>query len=292
LAQEPHIENKFYKNFLSESLRRYREISSDISFFKSDLQEKSLTLEEISKDLMSAKKLQDFFINTRILDHESFPVPGLKQSFIYNPTQEIGGDFINLTPFSDHEFGAVIADVMGHGITAALAAGAFKSAFALLVKSYGKEPTELLVQLNTHFFDNLSSLFASCHYVYFNLDEKILKMARAGHYYPIYYNKNKNTLSRIISSGSALGIIKHTNFEQVNMKYQPGDKMLFFTDGIIEQRNVNGVMYSEERLKEVLISRIESGDPAILQSIEKDYENFTAESRREDDISLLLLEFS
>jgi sigma-B regulation protein RsbU (phosphoserine phosphatase) len=292
LNRNPEIEGIFYKNCLLDTIRNYRQMSNDISFFKSDLLEKESTLAEISKDLSSAKKLQDFFINTRVLDYQRYPVPGLKQSFLYNPTLEIGGDFINLTRFSDFEFGGVIADVMGHGITAALAGGAFKSAYALLVKSLGKEPSKLLVELNNHFFDNISSLFASCHFAYINLQEKIIKMARAGHYYPLFYRKAENHLVSIKSSGPALGIIKNAVFEQVNLSFSTGDKLLFFTDGIIEQRNREGHMYSEERLKNVFLEHIHAGDPDIMRGIEKDCEDYTQESKRDDDISLLLLEFS
>jgi serine phosphatase RsbU (regulator of sigma subunit) len=292
LTTHPEIESTFYRNCLLDTTRRYRQISSDISFYWSDLQIKSMTLDEINKDLSSAKKLQDFFINSSILDFRRHPINGIKQSYIYNPTQEIGGDFINLTAFTEYEYGAVIADVMGHGITAALAAGAFKSAYALLVEEYGKEPASLLEQLNNHFFDNISSLFASCHYAYINLFDKTIKMARAGHYYPVFYSRSAGNLSRIKSSGPALGIIRNTGFEQVNLNYNYGDKLLFFTDGIIEHRNTDGIMYSEERLIRVLLEQIKSGSQDILKGLEQDYEDFTRDVKREDDISLLLLEFT
>lgn len=292
LEKSPEAERVFYKNCLFDMIHRYRQISSDISFFWSDLQEKSITLEEINKDLSSAKKLQDYFINMRILDHHSYPLPGIRQSFIYNPTQEIGGDFINLTRFSEHEYGGVIADVMGHGITAALAAGAFKSAYDLLVKDFGKEPARLLAELNRHFYDNISFLFASCHYAYIDMEKNLMKMARAGHYYPLFYSKTENSLKSIKSSGLALGIVRNAEFETVNLIFHPADKILFYTDGIVEVRNKEGIMYSEERLRSVLMERIRMQSPEILKDIELDCEEYASGSRQEDDISLLLLEFS
>jgi serine phosphatase RsbU (regulator of sigma subunit) len=292
LKKDPEMERIFYKNFLSDTIRRYREITSDITFYKSDLQEKSITLDEINKDLSSAKKLQDFFINTNILDYHSFPIPGMKQSYMYHPTQEIGGDFINLSPISEYEFGSVITDVMGHGITAALAGGAFKSAFALLLDEYGRKPSELLVQLNNHFLNNLSLLFASCQYAYINLKDKEMKMARAGHYFPMYYDYSEKQLIDIKSAGPALGIHKNAVFEQVNRKFNAGDKLLFFTDGIIEQRNYDRIMYSEDRLRKILLKNIAGQNPDILKEIERDLNEFTLDGKREDDISLLLMEFS
>ena len=117
-------------------------------------------------------------------------------------------------------------------------------------------------------------------------------MARAGHYYPVFYSKSDNSLTRIKSSGPALGIIRNTGFEQVNISYKFGDKLLFFTDGIIEHRNTDGFMYSEERLIKVLLEQITAGTQDILKGLEQDYEDFTKDVKREDDISLLLLEFT
>ena len=89
LDHNPPIAQTFYKNCLMDTFSRYRTITTEFTSSKHDLEEKSTTLDEISKDLSSAKKLQDFFINKQTLDHQALKIKGLKQTFIYDPCQEI-----------------------------------------------------------------------------------------------------------------------------------------------------------------------------------------------------------
>ena len=285
------IAKTFYKNCLTDTFSRYRTITTEFSSSKHDLQEKSSTLDEINKDLSSAKKLQDFFINKKTLDHNALQIKGLRQSFIYNPCQEIGGDFLNLVEVGQGKYGAVIADVMGHGITAALATGAFKSAFSLMVKDTAENPSLLLASLNNHFFKDISSLFASCLFAFLDLTNREITIARAGHYYPLFYRIRKKGLEDLEMKGPALGMIKHAEYEQRIYKIEPGDKLLFFTDGIIEQRNDQGEMYSESRLKLTFLRFAQKKEDHILKHLESELKGFTSTYNKDDDITMLLLEF-
>lgn len=291
LKVDPDIARIFYRNCLMDTFSRYRKITSDFTTSKHDLLEKSLTLEEISRDLSSAKKLQDFFINSRSLNHQENPIEGLKQSFIYNPCQEIGGDFLNLVELGHQKYGLVIADVMGHGITAALATGAFKSAFSIMIKDAAENPTLLLASLNNHFFKDISSLFASCIYCYLDMKKREITIARAGHYFPVFYKEKENNLVDMKMQGTALGIKKHAHYEQIIYSLEKGDKILFFTDGIIEQKNSKGEMYSEERLQRNFLHLAQKGQENILARIEKDLDRYSSLEKKDDDITLLLLEF-
>jgi serine phosphatase RsbU (regulator of sigma subunit) len=291
LDNNKDIATTFYRNCLKDTFSRYRSITTEFTSSKHDLKEKSTTLDEISRDLSSAKKLQDFFINKRTLDHGMLKIKGLKQSFIYDPCQEIGGDFLNLVEVGHRKYGVVIADVMGHGITAALATGAFKSAFSLMVKDTAENPALLLASLNNHFFKDISSLFASCLFAFIDLEEGEITIARAGHYYPLFYRKRNNRLEDLKLRGTALGIKKHAEYEQRIYKIEEGDKLLFFTDGIIEQRNAEGEMYSESRLRLAFLTLAQKNVDNLLRRIESDLLNFTPSYKKDDDITMLLLEF-
>lgn len=290
LSHNTEIARIFYKNCLMVTFSRYRKITRDFTTSKYDLREKSITLEEISRDLSSAKKLQDFFINTRTLNHQAYKIEGIRQSFIYNPCQEIGGDFLNLLPIGPKKYGIVIADVMGHGITAALATGVFKSAFSIMVKDAAENPALLLASLNNHFYKDIGSLFASCLYAFIDMEVREIIIARAGHYYPVFFKRKQHDLLKFELHGPALGIRKHAFFEQQSYHLENGDKLLMFTDGIIEQKNTEGDMYSEERLKELFREHSIKDSANILKKIEKDLENFAAFGKKDDDITLLLLE--
>lgn len=291
LQENPDIARIFYRNCLKDTIYRYREMTSEFSYSKFDLEEKNHALAEISKDLSSAKKLQDFFINSKTLNYRAFKIKGLRQSFIYEPCQEIGGDFLNLVQVGPKKYGVVIADVMGHGITAALATGAFKSAFSLMVKDLAENPSLLLASLNNHFFKAISSLFASCFFAFLDLENKEITMARAGHYYPAFYKSKDSSLVEINLKGPALGLKKHAQYEQTSYRIESGDRLMFFTDGIIEQKNPAGDMYSEEKLKETFLQLAKRDFENILETIYDDFRIFKGEAKIDDDITLLLLEF-
>lgn len=291
LEDNPNLARVFYKNCLKDTFSRYREITSEFSNSKHDLEEKSNTLKEISRDLSSAKKLQDFFINTRTLNHKAYRIKGLKQSFVYNPCQEIGGDFLNLIEIGHQKYGIVIADVMGHGITAALATGAFKSAFSLMVKDLAENPSLLLASMNNHFFKDISTLFASCLFGFIDLSKREFTLARAGHYYPVFYRSSEKNIQKLELKGPALGLKKHATYDQEIYKIDPGDKLLFFTDGIIEQRNLENEMYTEKHLISTFLDLSINKANSILSKIEKDLDDFVSGVKKDDDITMLLLEF-
>ncbi len=292
LKNNTEIARIFYKNCLMLTFSRYRKITTDFTTSKHDLQEKSMTLEEITRDLSSAKKLQDFFINSNTLNYKEYPIKGMRQTYVYNPSQEVGGDFLNLVEVGHGKYGMVIADVMGHGITAALATGALKSAFSIMVKDEAESPALLLTRLNNHFYRDISTLFASCLYAFIDLNQREITIARAGHYFPLLYKKERNVLLNLSLKGSALGIKNHASFEQNVYSLESGDKILFFTDGIIEQKNQAGEMYTEDRLKKKFLALSRKGSGHILHQIDKDLIRYSSPVKMDDDITLLLLEFN
>ena len=72
---------------------------------------------------------------------------------------------------------------------------------------------------------------------------------------------------------------------------EKGDRILFFTDGIIEQKNPRGEMYSETRLRNRFRDLILNDDDSIVDRIYDDVKSFSSQNPIEDDITLLLLEF-
>jgi len=185
--------------------------------------------------------------------------------------------------------------VMGHGITAALATGSFKSAFSIYIKQFGPRPGFLLKALNDHFYEEILSsanleLFASCLYAYVDTHTRKMRVARAGHHYPILYRKKDDNFVDLSFQGIALGMTVDTEFEQIDLEINPGDKILFFTDGIIEQKDEEGEMYSLDRLRSSFLKGIHDGDPDLLEMIRKDLKTFSGNSDLEDDTTIFLLE--
>ncbi len=281
----------FYKNCMMETMSRIRETASNLTVSQNVLSQKSTRLDQIDADLMHAAKIQDYFLNTNILEDEKPLIEGVKQSYVYKPYLEVGGDFLNIHKIDDNKLGIVIADVMGHGISAALATGVMKSAFTLFVKKYGEQPVDLVKRMNTHFYEIFSSLYATGYYAFIDMSNKKIRMVKAGHHHPLIWKKNMQTFAALESAGPGLGIIPNAVFNELVIDIESGDKVLFYTDGIIEQKNRQSEMYSQERLECIFSELIKRGEPDILQVILEDLADYSGTIEFQDDVSLLLFEF-
>jgi len=291
LSENIKMANLFYKNFLEETFSRFRHIVSNFTFSQHVLHEKSTILDELNKDLSYAKQIQNYFINTENLNFENSLLDGVKHSYIYDPCIEIGGDFLNLITLKGNKNGFIIADVMGHGITAALGTGVLKSALSIYADEHGDNPIELMGLLNNHFFMVIPQLYATCYYALIDLDKKIITMAKAGHHHPFFWKKKNSDLITIDCIGTGLGLMQDAQFGKVQIDFEKGDKILFFTDGIIEQVNKNNEMYSKSRLGEIFKELIIQNKKDILKEILDDLKAYSEDIPADDDITLFLLEF-
>lgn len=291
LSENEMIAKTFYKNCLTETFSRFRDTVSNFTFSQHNLKEKSAELDEINKDLSLAKKLQGYFINTDYLEKEQISEYDIKHSYIYHPCIAIGGDFLNVVNPDDEHISIIIADVQGHGIAAALATGALKSAFSIKIKEMNEKPIELMKFLNKHFIEVISQLFATCYYASINPKKKKIVMTKAGHHHPLFWKKSVNDFIPIQCMGTGLGIIAEPKFGQVELDYEAGDKILFFTDGIIEQMNNKKEMYSKARLENKVRELIKGEESEILNKLLLDLKEFAKGTQFDDDITLLLFEF-
>jgi len=291
LAKNSAISGAFYKNCLEETFSRFRNIISNFAFTQNSLREKSSRLEELSRDLSLARKIQSYFINRDLLDLQDPFLPGVRHSYLYRPCIEIGGDFLNVAVLRHGLAAIIIADIMGHGITSALGTGVLKSAYSLSMEALGEKPTRLMRFLNGHFLGAIPQLYATCYYALVDMNKKRIKLAKAGHPHPLFWKRRKKDFIDINCPGTGLGLIKKPRFGYVEYGIDRGDRILFFTDGIIEQQNPRGEMYSEARLKNRFRELIEKNDENIVDRIYDDLKAFSSKNPIDDDITLLLLEF-
>ena len=109
--------------------------------------------------------------------------------------------------------------------------------------------------------------------------------------HPLIWRASANALVKINLPGLGLGIRPNMRFSEGNIDVAPGDRLLFFTDGITEQKNSEREMYGVERLESVYTELCRAGSGQIVQDIFRDIENFKGKVEFQDDITLFLLEF-
>ncbi len=293
LSEEIVIAMTFYRNCLNETFSRFRNAIANYAFSQHDLRLKSERLAEIDKDLSFAHKIQNYFITSgSTLGSTDRLHPNIRYSFIYDPCIEVGGDFFNIVKLDDARLGVIIADVEGHGVTASLATGILKSAFSILSREHGTDPASLVRSLNDHFSEVLSRrLFATAYYLMIDTWAGEVSFVKAGHHPPLFWRNGEQCFCGLAGKGAGLGMIRETVYDEVRHRVGSGDKILLYTDGIIEQMNPAGEMYGFERIEQKTRELILQGSASIAGELHRDLMEFAAGSPIADDITLLLIEF-
>lgn len=293
LAKNHALATIFYRNCLTETFARFRDALANITFSQHTLREKSAELEVINKDLSVAQQIQSVFINSEVLETTSTAHERVRHEFLYHPCIEVGGDFMNVVRLNDGLVAVIIADVEGHGVTAALATGILKSAFSLLTKEFGNQPSELMRRLNEHFCEVLArKLFATSYYAVVDTKAGKIITAKAGHHHPLFWKEATGEFLSLEGSGPGLGFLPGAVFDQHEYDFGKGDRLIFFTDGIIEQFNNDHEMYSHKRLKNLMRELIQKGEKDMLKKVYNDVIHYAQGAPIEDDITILMLEFS
>jgi len=290
IAKHNRIKNILYRNTITETFNRYREVSENFTFSQNHLRTKNEVINEINRDLQTATEIQGYFIRTEDSD-EINTRNGIKRSFLYLPTKAIGGDFISTTNDGHGNICVIIADVEGKGISASLVTGVLKSAFSFLVSDCGDKPDIFMSKLNNHLCDVLNRLYATCFYAYINITDNTISLSKAGHPNPLFWRSKEEIFEIIESKGQLLGLSKDAHYNTLTYDLNKGDKILFYTDGIQEETNNNSEMFGNDYFEEYFKNAIEKKVDSILDYLIQELNEFTQKEVYSDDITLLLYEF-
>lgn len=241
---------------------------------------------DIEKELDVAKSIQN-----SILPHDFKPFPDCKTFELYGtmlPAKRVGGDFFDFFPIDDTLLAFTIADVSGKGVPAAL----FMTMTRGLLRALGqktKSPLQCFKQLNELILlENDSSMFVTAFYGIYDTKSGVITYCNAGHN-PPYLIDSKGNLRQIArSEGIALGVAKDNSFfEQKELQLEPNDTFLLYTDGVTEAMNIQGELFQESRLEELLKGAYQLPLKGLLEKIVKDLNVFAGDREQSDDITLL-----
>jgi sigma-B regulation protein RsbU (phosphoserine phosphatase) len=177
---------------------------------------------------------------------------------IFMPAEWVSGDIYDVVRIDEQHVGFYVADVVGHGMPAALLTIFLKQALVMR-ETYEKNyrifpPTEVIQNLNMRMAaQKLSGYqFATCCYCLLNLKTLQLTYARAGHPYPILIRQGQKP-EQLKINGSLLGVFEEADYTQKTVQLQHGDKLILYSDGaepfIGKFDDSNGFGFSEKFLK-------------------------------------------
>jgi serine phosphatase RsbU (regulator of sigma subunit) len=273
------------KRFQQEDLELFVSVASQaaLAIQNAQLHEQALKQRDVERDLKLAREVQQSFLP------ENKPnIPGFEFFDYYQPADQIGGDYFDYIALPQGKISIVVADVVGHGVAAALlmAKLSTETRFALI-----SEPTaaQAITRLNERLCQQQTQRFVTMVALVIDPKTSNVQIVCAGHMPPIHRLANGSIQEPgERTAGLPLGITDSMGYEQSEITLQPGESLTLYTDGINECANFAGEMYSIERLRDHVVRCAES--PAKLGTlIVDDVRRFLGKALQNDDMCLVTL---
>ena len=188
--------------------------------------------ERASSELAAARSVQELMI-----PQEKMKTPGFQVDSVYNPANEVGGDFFHVESTPDGGLLVVIGDVAGKGLKAAMNVSMLMGA---LRRTPDRSPANILQSLNRVLIG--SDSFTTCQAAWFGPNGELV-VANAGHLPPYL-----NTQEVRLPGGLPLGVLADVIYEEVRLYLHPGDRLLMMSDGVVEARHSTGELFGFERV--------------------------------------------
>ena len=189
-------------------------------------------VDNLAEQLRLAGLVQQDFLPTQLPNQDE-----VRWATVFLPAEWVSGDIYNIVRIDEQHIGFYVADVVGHGMPAALLTIFVKQALVMretIKNNYHiYSPAEVMKNLNVRMAaQKLSGYqFATCCYCLLNIKTLQLTFARAGHPYPILIRAG-GQLQRLEIEGSLLGIFGQAEYVQESIQLQRGDKLLLYSDGL------------------------------------------------------------
>lgn len=202
-------------------------------------------LKEIQKELEVARRIQ-----LAILPREFATSTNFRVAARYVPVTSVAGDLYDYIIADDHQLGLLIADASGHGVPAALIASMVKLA-AASQRALAADPCRFLAGINSALLGNTQNQFVTAAYVHLNSELGELRYSAAGH--PPLLLLRHGDVRAIEENGLILAVFSFAAYSTAVYKLEPGDRIVMYTDGIVEACNAAGDFFGQDALSNLLI---------------------------------------
>lgn len=249
----------------------------------------SVERQKLEREIQLARQIQASF-----LPHAAPHMPGWDLAAYWEGARQVSGDFYDFVPLSDAKcpgkrWGLVVADVADKGVPAAL----FMALSRTLVRTMaisGNDPAEVLAQANDLIMaDARSDLFVTLFYAILDLEQSVLTYSNAGHNHPLLFDGRAGEVTPLATKGMALGVLAGIELEQREIKLEPGDLLLLYTDGVTDALNAELKEFGLNRLLGVVAAHRAESAADVIRAVNQAVDEFVGDTPQFDDFTLVVL---
>ncbi len=253
----------------------------------------------IARDLVEARRLQQSLVPERFRRYEEGDV-----SLLLRPSGHVGGDLVGAVQAGHRQLGLFAIDVSGHGIASALLTARLAGYFsgrtpehniALVPSKEGgheiRKPEDICLGLNALIIGDMETelyftmLFAKC-----DLSTGEIEIAQAGHPNPMV-QRHSGEIVFPGEGGMPIGLIEEPVFGTIRLKLEPGDRLMFYSDGFTEQVDPEGEMLEEEGLARIAGLQADTLGGDFIEGLIWHLADHAGDGDFDDDLSAVILEY-
>jgi sigma-B regulation protein RsbU (phosphoserine phosphatase) len=239
--------------------------------------------EALQRDLDLATQIQ-----SRLLPNREFRRGGWEAYFHYQPAGPVSGDYCDLIPIENNGGGLLFlaGDVSGKGVAASLLMSNLHAIFRSLHR-VGMPLTDLVTRANHVFCENTLSGFYATLLCGFAAPTGQVEIVNAGHLPPLILQNG--TIATLAATGLPLGLFCESKYSVCSLGMDPGDALVFYTDGLTEARNRADDEYGTERLMRALKDCHKLAAQEVAKKCVTDLYGFLSGAPMTDDLTVMVV---
>jgi sigma-B regulation protein RsbU (phosphoserine phosphatase) len=244
-------------------------------------------LAAVTYELETAREIQ-----ASILPKRTPLLEGVTIAARYIPMTEVGGDFYDFLVLDEKHAGILVADVSGHGVPAALVASMVKVGVSAQAEHAG-DPARVLHGINQSLCGKMERAYVTAMYVFLDLERGVLLSANAGHPPLIIRPGADSGVRQFCDNGLPLGLFAHATYENTEAPLGHGDRVVMYTDGIVEATDTGGEFFGDARFYDFID---QSREPTAEMFADQLIQHLKAWSVKEpkagfdDDVTLIVID--
>ncbi len=236
----------------------------------------------IENELRTAREIQLSILPTSMPD-----VTGLAFHARYDPASSVAGDLYDFLSADEFHTGVLVADVAGHGVPAALIASMVKIA-ATSQAALAADPAALLASVDATLRRDVRRAFVTATYLWFDMEQRTVTVTNAGHPPPLLFRNG--TFLELGAPGVLLGRFNNARYLTKTTALAKGDRIVAYTDGIIEARNTRRELFGEERLQDLVRASTALDTAAVGDEIVNAVRRWRVEDEDADDLTIVVVD--